>query len=228
MNIGRYWKRIWVWPPTSSARRLSIHLRRGRTEAVEVRWAKPGWCVKPGEGIINQDRIDDGGVSHQEMAQRSCDKSDKVFDESGKYHGEATREPLLWLEKEIGGAVPRDLSNEELEEKVEAAYIETKIVRPLSAKSAARRQTGELFDQLSCRHYLMMKLIHLWMTKFMPDQRTLLSDHAAALGGKAQLAASASEMKCGRSRLRCQPHLQELLTVKSDDVQGEPRLRRRW
>ncbi|MFA5079432.1 MAG: DNA-directed RNA polymerase subunit beta, partial [Dehalococcoidia bacterium] len=198
------------------------------TEAVEDALGK-AWIVRRAreEGVINQDRLDDEGFALvKKWLSDHVINADKVFDESGKYHGEARRASLiLWLEKEIGGAVPRDLSNEELDEKVEAAYMETKIVPPTFGKIQLRDgKTGELFDQpVTVGIIYMMKLIHLVDDKVHARSTgpySLITQQP--LGGKAQFGGQRfGEMEVWALEAYGASHtLQELLTVKSDDVQG--------
>ncbi|MFA5400614.1 MAG: DNA-directed RNA polymerase subunit beta [Dehalococcoidia bacterium] len=200
------------------------------TEAVEDALGK-AWIVRRAreEGVINQDRLDDEGLALvKKWLSDHVINADKVFDESGKYHGEARRASLiLWLEKEIGGkgAVPRDISKEELDEKVEAEYMQTKIVPPTFGKIQLRDgKTGELFDQpVTVGIIYMMKLIHLVDDKVHARSTgpySLITQQP--LGGKAQFGGQRfGEMEVWALEAYGASHtLQELLTVKSDDVQG--------
>jgi len=200
------------------------------TEAVEDALGK-AWIVRKAreEGVINQDRLDHEGLALvKKWLSDHVINADKVFDESGKYHGEARRASLiLWLEKEIGGKgpVPRDISKEELDEKVEAEYMETKIVPPTFGKIQLRDgKTGELFDQpVTVGIIYMMKLIHLVDDKVHARSTgpySLITQQP--LGGKAQFGGQRfGEMEVWALEAYGASHtLQELLTVKSDDVQG--------
>ena len=76
------------------------------TVAVEDALGK-AWIVRKAreEGIINQDRLDSEGLDRvKKWLGEHVINAAKVFDESGKYRGEARRASLiLWLEKEVGG-----------------------------------------------------------------------------------------------------------------------------
>jgi len=200
------------------------------TVAVEDALGK-AWIVHKAraEGIINQDRLDSEGLARvKKWLGEHVINADKVFDESGKYRGEARRASLiLWLEKEIGGdsAVSRNLSNEELDERVEAAYLEKKVVPPTFGKIQLRDgKTGELFDQpVTVGIIYMMKLIHLVDDKVHARSTgpySLITQQP--LGGKAQFGGQRfGEMEVWALEAYGASHtLQELLTVKSDDVQG--------
>jgi len=200
------------------------------TVAVEDALGK-AWIVHKAreEGVINQDRLDDEGLARvKKWLGEHVINADKVFDESGKYRGEARRVSLiLWLEKDGGGdgAVSRNISNEELDERVEAVYLEKKIVPPTFGKIQLRDgKTGELFDQpITVGIIYMMKLIHLVDDKVHARSTgpySLITQQP--LGGKAQFGGQRfGEMEVWALEAYGASHtLQELLTVKSDDVQG--------
>jgi len=201
------------------------------TVAVEDALGK-AWIVLKAkqEGVINQDRLDSGGLAKvKEWLREHVINAEKVFDESGKYRGEARRASLiLWLEKEkaIGmQAVDRNISNEDLDAIVEKVYLEKKVVPPVFGKIQLRDgRTGELFDQpVTVGVIYMMKLIHLVDDKVHARSTgpySLITQQP--LGGKAQFGGQRfGEMEVWALEAYGASHtLQELLTVKSDDVQG--------
>lgn len=201
------------------------------TVAVEDALGK-AWIVLKAkqEGVINQDRLDSGGLAKvKEWLGEHVINAEKVFDESGKYRGEARRASLiLWLEKEkaIGmQAVDRNISNEDLDAIVEKVYLEKKVVPPVFGKIQLRDgRTGELFDQpVTVGVIYMMKLIHLVDDKVHARSTgpySLITQQP--LGGKAQFGGQRfGEMEVWALEAYGASHtLQELLTVKSDDVQG--------
>ena len=182
------------------------------------------------EGVINQDRLDDEGLSKvKKWLGEHVFNADKVFDDTGKYRGEARRASLiLWLEMEEGTGVTtldRNISNEDLDEIVEKVYLEKKIVPPVFGKIQLRDgKTGELFDQpVTVGIIYMMKLIHLVDDKVHARSTgpySLITQQP--LGGKAQFGGQRfGEMEVWALEAYGASHtLQELLTVKSDDVQG--------
>ena len=148
--------------------------------------------------------------------------AEQVFDD--QYSGEARRVCLrLWLES-LGTKV-YGLSNEELEEIVEKVYLEHKQSPPIFGKIALRDgQTGEPFDQpITVGTIYMMKLVHLVEDKVHARSTgpySLITQQP--LGGKAQFGGQRfGEMEVWALEAYGASHmLQELLTVKSDDVAG--------
>jgi DNA-directed RNA polymerase subunit beta len=201
------------------------------TLAVEDALGK-AWIVHKAreEGVINEDRLDIEGLAKvKKWLGDHVIVAEKVFDESGKFRGEARRASLiLWLEKEKGigmPAVDRNISHEDLDEIVEKAYLEKKIVPPTFGKIQLRDgKTGELFDQpVTVGIIYMMKLIHLVDDKVHARSTgpySLITQQP--LGGKAQFGGQRfGEMEVWALEAYGASHtLQELLTVKSDDVQG--------
>jgi DNA-directed RNA polymerase subunit beta len=201
------------------------------TVAVEDALGK-AWIVMRAkqEGVINQDRLDSESLAAvKKWLGEHVINAEKVFDESGKYRGEARRASLiLWLEKEpaIGmQAVDRNISNEDLDALVEQVYLDKKVVPPVFGKIQLRDgKTGELFDQpVTVGVIYMMKLIHLVDDKVHARSTgpySLITQQP--LGGKAQFGGQRfGEMEVWALEAYGASHtLQELLTVKSDDVQG--------
>jgi len=201
------------------------------TMAVEDALGK-AWIVRKAreEGVIYEDRLDIEGLAKvKKWLGENVINANKVFDESGKFRGEARRASLiLWLEKEKGiemAAMDRNISNEDLDEIVEKVYLEKKIVPPTFGKIQLRDgKTGELFDQpVTVGIIYMMKLIHLVDDKVHARSTgpySLITQQP--LGGKAQFGGQRfGEMEVWALEAYGASHtLQELLTVKSDDVQG--------
>ncbi len=201
------------------------------TLAVEDALGK-AWIVHKAreEGVINEDRLDIEGLAKvKKWLGDHVIVAEKVFDESGKFRGEARRASLiLWLEKEKGIGMPavnRNISHEDLDEIVEKVYLEKKIVPPTFGKIQLRDgKTGELFDQpVTVGIIYMMKLIHLVDDKVHARSTgpySLITQQP--LGGKAQFGGQRfGEMEVWALEAYGASHtLQELLTVKSDDVQG--------
>jgi len=148
--------------------------------------------------------------------------AEKVFDDC--YLGEARRVCLrLWLE--TLGVKVYGLSDEQVEELVEKSYLEQKQSPPVFGKVALRDgRTGEPFDQpITVGSIYMMKLIHLVEDKVHARSTgpySLITQQP--LGGKAQFGGQRfGEMEVWALEAYGASHtLQELLTVKSDDVAG--------
>jgi len=202
------------------------------TIAVEDALGK-AWIVRKcrEEGIINQDRLDDAGIAAvKKWLSDHVFNAEKVLDNTGKYKGEARRVSLiLWLEKDPGitnrPSIERSISNEALDEIVEKVYLEQKIVPPIFGKIPLRDgRTGDPFDQpITVGVIYMMKLIHLVDDKVHARSTgpySLITQQP--LGGKAQFGGQRfGEMEVWALEAYGASHtLQELLTVKSDDVQG--------
>jgi len=146
----------------------------------------------------------------------------KFFDD--RYHGEARRVCLrLWL---TGlGINSRDLSDAEVEDVMEKVQQEQRLSPPIYGKSILRDGiTGEEFDQpITVGSIYMLKLIHLVEDKVHARSTgpySLITQQP--LGGKAQFGGQRfGEMEVWALEAYGASHmLQELLTVKSDDVSG--------
>jgi DNA-directed RNA polymerase subunit beta len=145
-----------------------------------------------------------------------------VFDEDrpGKAREIGLR---LWLE-ELG--IPsRNLSLEKLEQAVEKVNSEGRFAPPTYGKVALRDgRTGEPFDQpVTVGNIYMMKLIHLVEDKVHARSTgpySLITQQP--LGGKAQFGGQRfGEMEVWALEAYGAAHnLQEMLTIKSDDVTG--------
>jgi DNA-directed RNA polymerase subunit beta len=146
----------------------------------------------------------------------------KVFDDG--YPGEAKRVCLrLWLE--TLGVKVYGLKDDQVAELVEKAYVEQKQSPPVFGKVIlCDGRTGEQFDQpVTVGSIYMMKLIHLVEDKVHARSTgpySLITQQP--LGGKAQFGGQRfGEMEVWALEAYGASHtLQELLTVKSDDVAG--------
>ena len=144
----------------------------------------------------------------------------RVFDEN--YPGEARKACLhLWLAS-LGKTVKND---EHLEKTIEKVYLELKQVPPIFGKTMLYDgQSGEPFGQpITVGSIYMMKLIHLVEDKVHARSTgpySLITQQP--LGGKAQFGGQRfGEMEVWALEAYGASHvLQELLTVKSDDVAG--------
>jgi DNA-directed RNA polymerase subunit beta len=130
----------------------------------------------------------------------------------------------IWLEQ-IGHSVNKKDSIESLEEVVQDIYRTTGANPPLFGKTHLRDgRTGEYFDQPVCVGQMyMLKLIHLVEDKIHARSTgpySLITQQP--LGGKAQFGGQRfGEMEVWALEAYGAAHvLQELLTVKSDDVVG--------
>jgi len=147
---------------------------------------------------------------------------DKVF--SDDYPGVAKEVCLrLWFE-ELGIA-SRHLSPQELKQVVDKVNLEGKYAPPIFGKVILRDgRTGEPFDQpVTVGNIYMMKLIHLVEDKVHARSTgpySLITQQP--LGGKAQFGGQRfGEMEVWALEAYGAAHnLQEMLTIKSDDVTG--------
>jgi len=141
--------------------------------------------------------------------------------------GRAKRASLcLWLEEL--GVNARDLSDRELEQKAGDVYKERRLYSPVFGKMELRDgKTGELFDQpVTVGNVHMMKLIHLVEDKVHARSTgpySLITQQP--LGGKAQFGGQRfGEMEVwALEGYGAAFTLQEMLTVKSDDLVGRAR-----
>ena len=147
---------------------------------------------------------------------------DKVF--SDNYTGEAKDVCLrLWLEDL--GIASRSLSPQELEQALKKLNSKGEFSLPTSGKVTLRDgRTGEPFDQpVTVGNIYMMKLIHLVEDKVHARSTgpySLITQQP--LGGKAQFGGQRfGEMEVWALEAYGAAHnLQEMLTIKSDDVTG--------
>ena len=148
--------------------------------------------------------------------------ADKIMD--GKHRGFARRVSLcLWLEEL--GIDSRNLKDKDLDQLVNNVYKERRVYPPTFGKIGLRDgRTGEFFDQpVTVGTVYMMKLIHLVGDKVHARSTgpySLITQQP--LGGKAQFGGQRfGEMEVWALEGYGAAHtLQEMLTIKSDDVMG--------
>jgi DNA-directed RNA polymerase subunit beta len=147
----------------------------------------------------------------------------KVFDES--LHGEAKRACLeIWLQT-IDEKVKKNATLEDLEKAAEDITLRRRIAAPIFGKQVLYDgRTGDSFDQpVTVGQIYMLKLVHLVEEKIHARSTgpySLITQQP--LGGKAQMGGQRfGEMEVWALEAYGAAHtLQELLTVKSDDVVG--------
>ena len=145
----------------------------------------------------------------------------------GECHGEARRAALrLWFEEL--GMNARNLGDEDLERMAQDVYKERRLYPPTFGKMELRHgRTGEPFDQpVTVGNIYLMKLIHLVEDKVHARSTgpySLITQQP--LGGKAQFGGQRfGEMEVwALEGYGAAYTLQEMLTVKSDDIVGRAR-----
>jgi DNA-directed RNA polymerase subunit beta len=158
------------------------------------------------------------------LGERGYD-GERIF--SDEYQGEAKKACLrLWLEDV--GISSQGLSDEEAEAEAQRVSEERTLPIPTSGKTILYDgRTGEPFDQpVTVGYVYIMKLIHLVEDKIHARSTgpySLITQQP--LGGKAQFGGQRfGEMEVWALEAYGAAHvLQELLTVKSDDVRGRAR-----
>jgi DNA-directed RNA polymerase subunit beta len=189
-------------------------------DALARLWLIKNACIK------NTDSNNDNPSGQIEAAKafikdRGYD-GDKAFD--SELGGEATDICLrLWLEEM--GVKSKKLSPDKLEEAVKRISLEKKTASPITGKVTLRDGcTGEAFDQpITVGNIYIMKLNHLVEDKVHARSTgpySLISQQP--LGGKAQFGGQRfGEMEVWSLEAYGAAHnLQEVLTIKSDDVTG--------
>ncbi|MDE2801962.1 MAG: DNA-directed RNA polymerase subunit beta, partial [Chloroflexota bacterium] len=156
------------------------------------------------------------------ISERGYDPA-RLFDE--KVHGEARRVCLeLWL-KEEAGIDASSMDYAEMQREAQRLNREQNLAPPILGKMLLRDgRTGEQFAQpVTVGYIYMMKLIHLVEDKIHARSTgpySLITQQP--LGGKAQFGGQRfGEMEVWALEAYSAAHnLQEMLTIKSDDVQG--------
>ena len=173
----------------------------------------------PGNAGTDLEKVEEW-LAHQGLDAR------EIMDEG--HRGAARKASLcLWLE-ELGiadGYQLRALSDRDLEQMAQKVYKERKLYPPVFGKIELRDgRTGELFDKpITVGNIYMMKLIHLVGDKVHARSTgpySLITQQP--LGGKAQFGGQRfGEMEVWALEAHGAAHaLQEMLTIKSDDVMG--------
>jgi DNA-directed RNA polymerase subunit beta len=227
MNLGQVLETHLGWAAHTLGFRVLTPVFDGASpEAIEDALAQ-AWIAQRA-GALNLDP-EEGNPIDLELAkawvgQRGYDGS-RVF--SDKYQGEAKRTCLrLWLE-DIGVS-GEGLGDKEVMEAAEQASRERGLPLPTGGKTILYDgRTGEPFDQpVTVGYIYMMKLSHLVEDKAharSTGSYSLITQQP--LGGKAQFGGQRfGEMEVWALEAYGACHvLQELLTVKSDDVAGRAR-----
>jgi DNA-directed RNA polymerase subunit beta len=225
MNIGQILETHLGWAAETLGLRVLNPIFDGANDvAIEDALAR-AWIVQQAGAINPTGRDDINSVNLEQAKTWLADNgynAAKVFDD--KYPGEAKKVCLrLWLES-LGMKV-YGLKDNQVAELVEKAYVEQQQSPPVFGKVLLRDgRTGDIFDQpVTVGSIYMMKLIHLVEDKVHARSTgpySLITQQP--LGGKAQFGGQRfGEMEVWALEAYGASHtLQELLTVKSDDVAG--------
>ena len=226
MNLGQVLETHLGWVAKSLNFRAVTPIFDGATDlSIEDGLARAWFLQKAqtvnegsGNGLseTNQEKVKDW------LQERGFD-ADRLWDD--KIVGEAWQAALrIWLEEEIGVS-SKDLSAEELRKKTIEVHRETKIAPPTFGKITLRDGlAGAPFSQpVTVGYIYMMKLVHLVEDKIHARSTgpySLITQQP--LGGKAQFGGQRfGEMEVWALEAYSAAHnLQEVLTVKSDDVSG--------
>ncbi|MFC2050320.1 DNA-directed RNA polymerase subunit beta [Chloroflexota bacterium] len=225
MNIGQILETHLGWAAEILGLKMLNPIFDGANDvAIEDALAR-AWIIQQA-GVTNQAGQSDSKIVELNQAKTwladNGYNADKVFDD--RYPLEARRVCLrLWLE--TLGVKVYGLSDEELEGIAEKVYIEQRQSPPIFGKlNLCDGRTGEPFDQpVTVGSIYMMKLIHLVEDKVHARSTgpySLITQQP--LGGKAQFGGQRfGEMEVWALEAYGASHtLQELLTIKSDDVAG--------
>jgi DNA-directed RNA polymerase subunit beta len=225
MNIGQVLETHLGWAAQTLGFKVLAPVFDGADEvAIEDALARAWLAQKP--AVVNQSLSNEIPAVQLErakawVASRGYD-GDRVFNDD--YPGEA-REVCLRLWLEDLDIASRDLNSQELEQVVEKVNAEGKFSPPTFGKVILRDgRTGEPFDQpVTIGNIYMMKLIHLVEDKVHARSTgpySLITQQP--LGGKAQFGGQRfGEMEVWALEAYGAAHnLQEVLTIKSDDVTG--------
>jgi DNA-directed RNA polymerase subunit beta len=223
MNIGQILETHLGWAAHTMGLRIINPIFDGADNTdIEDALAR-AWIVQQSGAI---DVIGDGNAAPPDLAiaiewlNARGYKGAHIFEDG--HPGEARKACLrLWLET-LGVKVKKD---EDIDREVEKAYIEQRLSPPIFGKVILHDgRTGDTFDQpVTVGNIYMMKLIHLVEDKVHARSTgpySLITQQP--LGGKAQFGGQRfGEMEVWALEAYGASHiLQELLTVKSDDVAG--------
>jgi len=225
MNIGQILETHLGWAAETLGIKVLNPIFDGANDvAIEDALAR-AWIVQQADVVNQAGRGNSDAVELNRAKTWLADNgynAEKVFEDS--YPGEARKVCLrLWLES-LGVKV-YGLSDEEVEGIVEKVYLEQRQSPPIFGKvTLCDGRTGEVFDQpVTVGSIYMMKLIHLVEDKVHARSTgpySLITQQP--LGGKAQFGGQRfGEMEVWALEAYGASHtLQELLTIKSDDVAG--------
>jgi len=224
MNIGQLLEIHLGWAAHNLGLKIVTPVFNGADEgAIEDALARAWFIERAADGSLEPD----GALKRRERArawlhQRGLD-GEKIFDENS--NGEARRACLMiWLEDQ-GVTDVSAMGDEELEQTAQRIYREKKQSPPISGKMTLYDgRTGEAFDEpvtVGCMY--IMKLIHLVEDKIHARSTgpySLITQQP--LGGKTQFGGQRfGEMEVwALEAYGAAYNLQEMLTIKSDDVVG--------
>ena len=225
MNIGQVLETHLGWAAQVLGFKVLTPVFDGATDTAIVDALARAWLALKA-GVVNLNNGEGTPAVQLELAKTWLKNNgydgDKVFGDD--YPGVAKEVCLrLWLEDlDIAS---RGLSLQELEQTVERVTAERNLVPPTTGKITLRDgATGEPFDQpITVGNIYMMKLIHLVEEKVHARSTgpySLITQQP--LGGKAQFGGQRfGEMEVWALEAYGAAHnLQEILTIKSDDVTG--------
>jgi len=225
MNLGQVLETHLGWAAEMMGMKVLTPVFDGASDvAIEDALAR-AWIAQRA-GAVDLNPSEDHPTLQLELAKAWLESQgyngDRVF--SDDYPGEAKEVCLrLWLE-ELGIA-SRDLDHEQLEQAVEKVKAERNLSPPIMGKVILRDgRSGVPFDQpVTVGSIYMMKLIHLVEDKVHARSTgpySLITQQP--LGGKAQFGGQRfGEMEVWALEAYGAAHnLQEILTIKSDDVTG--------
>ncbi|MFC1905400.1 DNA-directed RNA polymerase subunit beta, partial [Chloroflexota bacterium] len=223
MNIGQILETHLGWAAEALCLKITNPIFDGANTAdIEDALAR-AWIIRQS----NTAHSINNGHSYESIIKQATEflnshgyNADRIFDEN--YQGEAKKACLhLWLDS-LGKSIKND---DDLEKAVQKVYLEQKQIPPTFGKTTLYDGlSGETFDNpVTVGSIYMMKLIHLVEDKVHARSTgpySLITQQP--LGGKAQFGGQRfGEMEVWALEAYGASHvLQELLTVKSDDVSG--------
>ncbi|MBI2165078.1 MAG: DNA-directed RNA polymerase subunit beta [Chloroflexi bacterium] len=225
MNLGQVMETHLGWAARFLSFRASSPVFDGAKDVdIEDGLARV-WFIQ-GSGALSPRALDHQEVNWEKvkewLAQRGYDVA-RLFDES--VHGEARTACLkIWLSEEARVSA-QNMSYEEMLQEARRLNLEDHLAPPIFGKMVLRDgRTGEPFAQpVTVGYIYMMKLSHLVEDKIHARSTgpySLITQQP--LGGKAQFGGQRfGEMEVwALEAYSAAYNLQEMLTVKSDDVQG--------
>ena len=225
MNLGQVLETHLGWAAQMLGFKVLTPVFDGATDA-EIEDALARAWIAQRAGAVDFNPDNDSPTVQTEQAKAWLEShgysGDRVF--SDDYPGEAKEVCLrLWLEDL--GIASRDLAQQQLGQAVDKVRTERNLIPPIVGKVILRDgRTGQSFDQpVTVGSIYMMKLIHLVEDKVHARSTgpySLITQQP--LGGKAQFGGQRfGEMEVWALEAYGAAHiLQEILTIKSDDVTG--------
>ena len=228
MNLGQVLETHLGWAAHSMGFRALTPVFDGAPDMAIEDALGQAWIVeKSGAGSARP--LEDNGARHVDFSLARAWLADRGYDFDQVFaqdiSGEARRVCLeIWLKEEMGQDVS-DLSFEQMREEALRLNREEQVAAPILGKfKLYDGRTGEPFDQpITVGYIYMMKLIHLVEDKIHARSTgpySLITQQP--LGGKAQFGGQRfGEMEVwALEAYSAAYNLQEMLTVKSDDVIG--------